>query len=78
MNKRSMSMPHKVFAWVFGTTKSADRFGTPVSLKFKGETVFKTAAGGTTSVLMFLFLIAYSVLLFKQMINRENMNIILN
>ena len=46
-------MPHKVFAWVFSTTKFADRFGTPVSLKFKGETVFKTAADRTTSILMF-------------------------
>ena len=72
MKEKQRARTKSVFEFISRTLKSRDRFATPVSLNYDGDTEFKTTIGGIVSVALFLFLIVYSALLLKQMINREN------
>ena len=58
--------------WIKNKVKGTDRFALPVSLNFNGESSFKTTIGGTISVVFILWLLGYSILLWKEMINRES------
>ena len=58
--------------WIKEKVKGTDRFALPISLNFKGESSFKTITGGTVSVVILMVLLGYSILLLKEMINRES------
>ena len=62
----------KTLVFTVNQIKSRDRFATPISLNYKGESTFKTGIGGLFSLLLLWGLLIYSALLLKQMINREN------
>ena len=58
--------------WVKEKIKGTDRFAIPISLNFNGQSSFKTGIGGIVSAIILLALLGYSVLLCKEMINRES------
>ena len=70
--KNKYGFAKKGVIWMKKKVKGADRFALPISLNFKGESSFKTITGGTVSVVILMMLLGYSLLLLKQMINREN------
>ena len=72
MKEKQTTKTKRVLNFISRSIKSRDRFATPISLNYDGDTEFKTTIGGSVSVALFLFLIVYSALLLKQMINREN------
>ena len=72
MKEKQTTKTKRVINFISRSLKSRDRFATPISLNYDGDTEFKTTIGGSVSVILFLILMAYSALLFKQMINREN------
>ena len=82
-----MKKPKKAFAerfisWMAQAIKSNDRFASPISLNYMGDTNFKTGFGGIISILLMWALLGYTALLIKQMINYEgsviNSNIKIN
>ena len=61
----------KAINWGFQKVKDSDRFATPVQLKYKGDSEFKTGIGGLSSIVMSIILLVYTLLLIKKMILKE-------
>ena len=77
MAKLKKNLVWKIASWITQKVKDNDQFGTPVLLRYKGDTEFKTGIGGITSIWLLIVLLFYSALLIKQMINRESRNYII-
>ena len=52
--------------------KSNDRFSTPISLNYLGETSFKTVIGGLSSIAIGISLLWYLWIMISEMVNRQN------
>ena len=79
MVKPKKKILRKISSWLSERVKDHDKFSTPILLRYKGDTEFKTGIGGITSIWLLIFLLVYAALLIKQMINRESRdNIFLN
>ena len=74
MNKEKKTSS-RIFSWMTNAIKRNDRFSTPISFNFKGDTSFKTGIGGWTSILLLMFVFAYFVLLLIDLINHNNSTI---
>ena len=55
--------------------KETDRFGEPVLLNFNGESVYKTRVGGCATLLIYFFVLSFSIVKFINMINLEDPDI---
>lgn len=56
--------------------KNQDIYGQPINLNFNGEDTFKTCPGGLISLVLFVFLVMYTFLKSRYMINREKWTLI--
>ena len=72
MNSQKKRLFWKISSWMGRRIRDIDQFSTPILLRYKGDTEFKTEIGGFVSLSLLAFLIVYAWLLLKQMINREN------
>ena len=72
MEKEKSTSLMKAINWGVQKVKDRDRFATPVQLKFKGDSEFKTGIGGLSSIVMLITLLVYASLLIRQMILKEN------
>ena len=62
----------KIFTFFGKLIKSNDRFSTPISLNYLGETSYKTIIGGLSSIAIGISLIWYLWIMISEMVNRQN------
>ena len=63
-----------IFCFAKDTVTDIDIFGREIKLNYKGKDSFKTFFGGCTTLVIFAVMIAYTVFLINQIINRRGAN----
>ena len=64
----------RILKWIKETIKNRDIFEKSISLTYKGNHSFKTLFGGIVSTIILILMILYGIMLFIQMVNRDNTN----
>ena len=64
-----------MWSWTKTHTKASDIFGVPISLKYKGETSYKTYFGGIVSILIFIAGVSAFLVFMTQLLTRSRITI---
>ena len=64
-----------MWSWTKTHTKASDIFGVPISLKYKGETSYKTYFGGMVSILIFITSFSAFLIFMAQLLTRSRITI---
>ena len=65
----------RTISYVRSKIAQQDRYGKPITLLYNGEDSYKTCCGGWTTIVLIFFILAYSLVLFRMMLNREQIEI---
>lgn len=78
MQSKNRSSPSKLWDWMGEQVTNSDMFGIPISLTYKGNTVFKTKLGGMVSLIATIIIYYYTIVLFKMLVERGGSTVSVN